>query len=87
LGRRIAQGLPVRGQRTKTNAQTAKKLNRVERRRFSTYVYLTLSGSALTCHQDGISDGKSLVLTHPLHARISSIRMLIQEGMHDRVIM
>jgi len=82
----------VRGQRTKTNAQTAKKLNRVERRRFSTYVYLTLSGSALTCHQDGISDGKSLVLTHPLlthplHARISSIRMVIQEGMHDRVIM
>ncbi|KAK9897441.1 S13-like H2TH domain-containing protein [Cystobasidium minutum MCA 4210] len=35
-GRRHAMGFPVRGQRTKSNAKTAKKLNRVERRAFST---------------------------------------------------
>ncbi|GAB1517638.1 ribosomal protein S13/S18 [Rhizoctonia solani] len=32
-GRRHAMGLPVRGQNTRTNAQTARKLNRIERRR------------------------------------------------------
>ena len=32
-----ALGLPVRGQKTRNNAQTAKKLNRVERRRFGTF--------------------------------------------------
>ena len=37
-GRRHAMGLPVRGQRTKTNAKTAKALNKVERRAFSTMV-------------------------------------------------
>jgi len=31
VGRRHAMSLPVRGQRTQTNAKTAKKLNRVER--------------------------------------------------------
>ncbi|CAN6666728.1 small ribosomal subunit protein uS13m [Trichomonascus vanleenenianus] len=31
-GRRHAQGLPVRGQKTKNNAVTAKRLNRLERR-------------------------------------------------------
>ncbi|KAL9092494.1 MAG: hypothetical protein Q9159_000841 [Coniocarpon cinnabarinum] len=31
-GRRHAMGLPVRGQRTRTQTQTARKLNRVERR-------------------------------------------------------
>ncbi|KAE8223784.1 hypothetical protein CF319_g3230 [Tilletia indica] len=36
LGRRHAGGLPVRGQRTRTNANTAKKFNRVERRAYST---------------------------------------------------
>lgn len=35
-GRRHVQGLPVRGQRTQTNARTAKRLNRVERRGIST---------------------------------------------------
>lgn len=35
-GRRHAQGLPVRGQRTQTNALTAKRLNRIERRGIST---------------------------------------------------
>ncbi|EPQ28220.1 uncharacterized protein PFL1_04047 [Pseudozyma flocculosa PF-1] len=34
-GRRHAAHLPVRGQRTSTNANTAKKLNRVERRAFT----------------------------------------------------
>lgn len=33
VGQRHAQGLPVRGQNTQNNAQTAKKLNRIERRR------------------------------------------------------
>lgn len=28
-------GLPVRGQRNKTNAKTAKRLNRIERRGFT----------------------------------------------------
>lgn len=32
-GRRHAMGFPVRGQRTRTNASTARKLNRIERRR------------------------------------------------------
>lgn len=31
-GLRHSQGLPVRGQRTRTNAHTAKKLNRVDRK-------------------------------------------------------
>ncbi|KAM0787913.1 hypothetical protein ACM66B_006120 [Microbotryomycetes sp. NB124-2] len=34
-GRQHAMGLPVRGQRNKTNARTAKKLNRIERRYMS----------------------------------------------------
>lgn len=33
VGRRHAQGLPVRGQNTQNNAHTARKLNRIERRR------------------------------------------------------
>lgn len=36
-GRRHVQGLPVRGQRTRRNAQTARKLNRVERRGMATW--------------------------------------------------
>lgn len=32
-GRRHSMGLPVRGQNTRTNAQTARKLNKIERRR------------------------------------------------------
>ncbi|KAF8586524.1 S13-like H2TH domain-containing protein [Ramaria rubella] len=32
VGRRHAMSLPVRGQRTKTNAKIARKLNRIERR-------------------------------------------------------
>ncbi|KAH7103325.1 mitochondrial 30S ribosomal protein S13 [Auriculariales sp. MPI-PUGE-AT-0066] len=32
VGRRHVQGLPVRGQNTRTNAVTARKLNRLERR-------------------------------------------------------
>ncbi|KAK9370305.1 hypothetical protein V1509DRAFT_617381 [Lipomyces kononenkoae] len=35
-GRRHAMGYPIRGQRTKRNAQTAKRLNRVFRRGYST---------------------------------------------------
>ncbi|GAC96969.1 hypothetical protein PHSY_004553 [Pseudozyma hubeiensis SY62] len=37
-GRRHASHLPVRGQRTSTNANTAKKLNRLERRGLATQV-------------------------------------------------
>ncbi|KAF8343892.1 S13-like H2TH domain-containing protein [Cantharellus anzutake] len=33
VGRRHAMALPVRGQHTRNNAQTAKKLNRIERKR------------------------------------------------------
>ncbi|CEP23582.1 SWS2 [Cyberlindnera jadinii] len=36
-GIRHAMGLPVRGQKTRTNAKTARKLNRIERRGYSTY--------------------------------------------------
>lgn len=32
VGMRHSMGLPVRGQRTKTNAKTARKLNRIERK-------------------------------------------------------
>ncbi|KAH3669185.1 hypothetical protein WICMUC_005024 [Wickerhamomyces mucosus] len=35
-GMRHALGLPVRGQRTKTNAKTARRLNRIERRGYAT---------------------------------------------------
>ena len=35
-GRRHAMGLPVRGQGTRNNARTAKKLNKLERRNYST---------------------------------------------------
>lgn len=37
-GRRHQQGLPVRGQRSNSNAQTARKLNRIERRGYCTAV-------------------------------------------------
>ncbi|CAO1612780.1 unnamed protein product [Parajaminaea phylloscopi] len=43
-GRRHQQGLPVRGQRTSSNAQTAKKLNKPERRGYSTATSARLSG-------------------------------------------
>ncbi|KZO97795.1 mitochondrial 30S ribosomal protein S13 [Calocera viscosa TUFC12733] len=36
-GRRHAMQYPVRGQRTRTNAKTAKKLNRIDRRGFATW--------------------------------------------------
>ncbi|WFD36515.1 hypothetical protein MCUN1_003398 [Malassezia cuniculi] len=36
IGRRHAAGYPVRGQRTQSNARTARRLNRIERRQFST---------------------------------------------------
>ncbi|KAL9939126.1 hypothetical protein V8E36_001939 [Tilletia maclaganii] len=36
VGRRHAAGLPVRGQRTRTNALNARKFNRLERRAYST---------------------------------------------------
>ncbi|PWN39374.1 S13-like H2TH domain-containing protein [Ceraceosorus guamensis] len=44
-GRRHAQGFPVRGQRTQTNARTAKKLNRIERRGFSTSTFAQSTSS------------------------------------------
>lgn len=36
-GRLHAMGLPVRGQRNRTNGKTAKRLNRIERRGFATH--------------------------------------------------
>ncbi|KAM0749929.1 S13-like H2TH domain-containing protein [Meredithblackwellia eburnea MCA 4105] len=36
-GRYHAMGLPVRGQRNRTNGKTAKRLNRIERRGFATF--------------------------------------------------
>jgi small subunit ribosomal protein S13 len=36
--RRHALGYPVRGQNTRNNASTAKKLNRVDRKHYSSYV-------------------------------------------------
>ncbi|ODO09356.1 hypothetical protein I350_02956 [Cryptococcus amylolentus CBS 6273] len=38
-GRRHAAGYPVHGQRTQTNAKTAKKHNRVERRNMGTFAF------------------------------------------------
>ncbi|GAA5957224.1 hypothetical protein JCM3765_000396 [Sporobolomyces pararoseus] len=46
-GRQHAMGLPVRGQRNKTNAKTAKKLNRIERRGFSTSTNGSQHGSSV----------------------------------------
>lgn len=40
-GRRHANGFPVRGQRTQRNALTARRLNRLERRQYSTAPSLT----------------------------------------------
>ncbi|GAA5924521.1 mitochondrial 37S ribosomal protein uS13m SWS2 [Sporobolomyces koalae] len=54
-GRQHAMGLPVRGQRNKTNAKTAKKLNRIERRGFAT----STNGSP---HGNSASLGRSSVL-------------------------
>ncbi|GAA5875266.1 hypothetical protein JCM8547_006883 [Rhodosporidiobolus lusitaniae] len=42
-GRQHAMQLPVRGQRNKTNARTAKRLNRIERRVYGTAAVETLS--------------------------------------------
>jgi len=36
VGRRHAGGYPARGQRTQSNALTARRLNRLERRQYST---------------------------------------------------
>ena len=38
-GLRHAMGLPVRGQHTRNNGKTAKKLNRLDRRGFATSAY------------------------------------------------
>ena len=50
-GRQHAMGLPVRGQRNKTNAKSAKRLNRIERRGMVTVAAAgerrTLQGSVL----------------------------------------
>lgn len=46
-GRQHAMGLPVRGQRNKTNGRTAKRLNRIERR---TYVTAAVPGPAPIGH-------------------------------------
>ncbi|GAA6053667.1 hypothetical protein JCM3770_001687 [Rhodotorula araucariae] len=55
-GRQHAMGLPVRGQRNRTNGKTAKKLNRIERRVYST-------GATLGCAGQGsASYGRSAVL-------------------------
>ncbi|GAA6064235.1 hypothetical protein JCM10212_006364 [Sporobolomyces blumeae] len=45
-GRQHAMGLPVRGQRNRTNGRTAKKLNRIERRGFATSANAAQSGSS-----------------------------------------
>lgn len=47
-GRRHASHLPVRGQRTSTNANTAKKLNRLERRGMHTAVEKREAAGSLT---------------------------------------
>ncbi|WWC94584.1 hypothetical protein V866_001431 [Kwoniella sp. B9012] len=49
-GKRHAAGYPVRGQRTQTNASTAKKHNRVERRGFATYSTRSSFGSTEIPH-------------------------------------
>ncbi|GAA5895181.1 mitochondrial 37S ribosomal protein uS13m SWS2 [Sporobolomyces salmoneus] len=64
-GRQHAMGLPVRGQRNKTNAKTAKKLNRIERRGFA-----TSSNGA----QNGASYGRSSVLDNLRSLHLSSGR-------------
>lgn len=51
-GRRHAAHLPVRGQRTSTNARTAKKLNRLERRGFGTVARTTTEQHANVSLQD-----------------------------------
>ncbi|GAA97173.1 uncharacterized protein L969DRAFT_91978 [Mixia osmundae IAM 14324] len=48
-GRRHVMGLPVRGQRTHTNARTARKLNHAERRRgYATVAHLGLGTPSLS---------------------------------------
>ncbi|KAL7421962.1 hypothetical protein Q5752_003734 [Cryptotrichosporon argae] len=46
-GRRHAMGLPVRGQNTRTNARTARKLNSVHRRHLSSFALPSLSMPAI----------------------------------------
>ncbi|KAK0520641.1 hypothetical protein OC834_006958 [Tilletia horrida] len=56
-GRRHAAGLPVRGQRTQTNANTARKLNRLERRAYSTAT--AAAGPSASSSTAGLWDGLS----------------------------
>lgn len=50
-GRQHAMGLPVRGQRNRTNGRSAKRLNRIERRGFATFVVRPVVRCALTRSQ------------------------------------
>ncbi|GAA5832222.1 hypothetical protein JCM3766R1_002340 [Sporobolomyces carnicolor] len=69
-GRQHAMGLPVRGQRNKTNAKTAKKLNRIERRGFSTSTNANASSSGRVLG----SFGRSTVLDNLRSLHLSSGR-------------
>jgi small subunit ribosomal protein S13 len=48
VGRRHVAGLPVRGQKTRTNAITAGKLNRIERRGMATFASPTANTKSVT---------------------------------------
>ncbi|SCV72432.1 BQ2448_3969 [Microbotryum intermedium] len=55
-GRQHAMGLPVRGQRNRTNGKTAKRLNRIERKYYSTAAAATTTtaGSGATTGSSGL---------------------------------
>lgn len=55
-GRQHAMGLPVRGQRNKTNGRTAKRLNRIERRGFT-----SSAGSSVVAGGAGYVSAKNLI--------------------------
>lgn len=72
-GRRHASHLPVRGQRTSTNANTAKKLNRLERRGFATHAAAASSSSSPSSSVVAATPHKSMSLQELL-APLAKIR-------------
>ena len=75
---RLTAGLPSRGQRTKTNARTARKLN--DKRRYTTYVSTTFCSSRFqkADQQYGLSISKRFVVYTILF--ISTFRVIQRLG-------
>lgn len=65
-GRRHSNGFPVRGQRTQSNAQTAKKLNRIERKGYATWTRAPATSSPLSAESAVLRALRDLHMTDPV---------------------